>query len=207
MTKYSEQDLIDFENEIAECYKQGMIRAPIHLRGGCESQLIDIFNNIGEDDYVYGYWASHLYCLLKGVPREELKQAILDGKSISLCFPKYKIFCSGIVGSLAGVAVGHAWALKKQNPTSKSKIWLFTGDMGAETGGFYEAAKYAQFNDLPIVFVVEDNGLSVMTDTKKSWGNNYNYLWLEGYMDENRYQRYKYKNTFPHSGIDQRVSF
>ena len=200
-----EKFLRDFELDIADCYRQGMIRAPIHLRGGCEQQLIEIFEGIGEEDHIYGYWASHLYCLLKGVPPEELKKAILDGKSISLCFPEYRIFCSGIVGSLAGVAVGHALAIKMMG--LDEKVFLFTGDMGAETGIFYEAAKYVQFNDLPVVFIVEDNGLSVMTDTKKTWGDDYNFLWLEDYMSDNMFYSYQYKNTFPHSGINQRVSF
>ena len=38
-----EQDLIDFEEDIASIYEQGIIRAPIHLRSGNESQLVDIF--------------------------------------------------------------------------------------------------------------------------------------------------------------------
>ena len=36
----NEQDLIDFEEDIASIYEQGTIRAPIHLRSGNESQLI-----------------------------------------------------------------------------------------------------------------------------------------------------------------------
>ena len=101
----SKEDLINFEKEIAEIFATGVIRAPIHLRSGREDQLIEIFKNIGDDDYVLGHWDSHELALLKGVPREAVKQAILEGRSISLCFPEYKVICSGIVGSLMGVAV------------------------------------------------------------------------------------------------------
>ena len=56
-----EQDLIDFEEDIASIYEQGIIRAPIHLRSGNESQLVDIFKNINTEDYVFSTWASHLH--------------------------------------------------------------------------------------------------------------------------------------------------
>ena len=107
----TKDDLVTFEQEIAAIYATGVIRAPVHLRSGREDALIEIFRDhqIGRDDYVFGYWDSHELALLKGVPREELKRAILEGKSISLCFPDAKMLCSGIVGSLMGVAAGVAW--------------------------------------------------------------------------------------------------
>ena len=74
--------------EIAEIFGRGEIRAPVHLRKGREQQLIDIFtkHEIGDDDYVYAYWDAHELALLKGVPREDVKQAIMDGRSIALWF-------------------------------------------------------------------------------------------------------------------------
>ena len=43
--------------------------------------------------------------------------------------------------------------------------------MSAETGIFHEAVKYADNFDLPATFVVCDNGVSVMTDTRLRWGS------------------------------------
>lgn len=194
-----EQDLIDFEHDIAECYRNKMIKAPIHLRGGCEKNLIEIFKDVRPEDYIFCYWASHLHCLLKGVPREELKAAILAGKSISLCFPEYRIFSSGIVGSLAGVAVGTAFALKRQN--KNGRVWLFTGDMGAKCGIFKEAFTYSYKHDLKITFIEEDNGISVMTPTSKVWNND------SDIYTNVCYDYFSYENTWPHSGINERVSF
>jgi len=112
----TKKDLENFEKEIADIYATGATRAPVHLRKGREDDLIKIFKDqkIGDDDYVFGYWDSHELALLKGVPKEDLKEAIIKGKSISLCFPEYKLLCSGMVGSLMGTAVGVAWGLKKQ---------------------------------------------------------------------------------------------
>ncbi|MCA9408216.1 MAG: hypothetical protein KC733_05975 [Candidatus Omnitrophica bacterium] len=201
----TKKDIENFEKEIAEIFSQGKIRAPVHLRAGREDQLIKIFQeyNIGDDDYIYGYWDSHELALLKGVPREELKQAILDGKSISLCFPKYKILCSGIVGSLMGTAVGAAWALKTQR--KPGRVFIFCGDMSAETGVFHESVKYAHNFDLPVTFVVCDNGVSVMTDTRETWGSQ------EPWFADTKYAAkiiyFKYKNEYPHSGLGKLIKF
>ena len=198
-------EIIAFEEEIAGIFATGAIHAPVHLRSGREDALINIFkeNNIGDDDYVFGFWDSHELALLKGVPKEELKQAILDGCSISLCFPKYKILCSGIVGSLMGTAVGAAWALK--NKKEKGRVFIFCGDMSAETGIFHESVKYALNFDLPVKFIVCDNGLSVMTPTREVWGSE------EPWFKETKYEKkiiyFKYKNEYPHSGLGKLIKF
>ncbi len=202
MTK---EDLADFEKEIAEIYATGVIKAPVHLRSGREEQLIKIFkdNGIGSEDYVFGHWDSHELALLKGVPREEVRQAILDGKSISLCFPEHKVFCTGIVGSLMGTASGVAWALKRQNQSGR--VYIFCGDMSSETGIFHEAVKYATSFDLPVVFVVCDNGLSVMTETRQVWGSSE--PWFFGTKYEKKIIYFRYKNNYPHSGLGWKIKF
>lgn len=204
-TILTKDDLQEFEKEIAEIFATGAIRAPVHLRAGREEQLIKIFEDkaISPDDYVFGHWDSHELALLKGVPREEVKQAVLDGKSISLCFPEYKIFCSGIVGSLMGTAAGVAWALKRQKKAGK--VYIFCGDMSSETGVFHEAVKYAVNFDLPVTYIVCDNGLSVMTDTREVWGCPD--PWFKGTKFEKKIIYFKYKNTYPHSGLGWKIKF
>lgn len=205
MTMLTPQDLTNFENDIAVIFGQGLIKAPVHLRAGREEQLIQIFReqNIGPDDYVFGFWDSHELCLLKGVPADELKKSIIDGKSIALMFPEHKVYCSGIVGSLMGVATGVAWALKRQG--KKGRAFLFCGDMSSETGIFHEAVKYAVNFDLPAVFVVSDNGLSVMTDTRECWGS------CEPWFKDTRFEKkiiyFRYKNGWPHSGLGKLIKF
>ena len=203
--KISVEDIQSFEKEIADIFATGAIRAPVHLRSGREQQLIDIFeqNKIGPDDYVLGYWDSHELALLKGVPREVVKQAILEGKSISLCFPQYKVLCSGIAGSLMGTATGVAWALKNQN--KKGNVYIFCGDMSAETGIFHEAVKYALDFDLPAKFIVCDNGVSVMTNTREVWGTSD--PWFKGTKYEKKIIYFKYVNGYPHSGLGKLIKF
>ena len=201
----TKETLVNFEKEIAEIFATGVIKAPVQLRSGREEKLIEIFRDhqIGDDDYVFGFWDSHELALLKGVPREDVKEAIVKGNSISLCFPKYKVLCSGIVGSLMGTATGVAWALK--NKREKGRVFLFCGDMSAETGIFHEAVKYAYNFDLPVKFIVCDNGLSVMTDTKEVWGSQD--PWFIGTKFEKKIIYFQYKNTYPHSGLGWKIKF
>lgn len=203
--KITAEDLKSFEKEIADIFATGVIRAPVHLRAGREEPLIKIFeeNKIGPNDYVFGYWDSHELALLKGVPRETLKQAIIEGKSISLCFPEYKVLCSGIAGSLMGTAVGVAWALKRQG--KKGHAYIFCGDMSAETGIFHESVKYATNFDLPVKFIVCDNGISVMTNTREVWGCED--PWFKGTKYEKKIIYFKYVNEYPHSGLGKLIKF
>lgn len=204
-TNHNLQSLKNFEKKIADHCKNGKIKAPIHLRSGNELNLIGIFRGIEEHDYIFNYWASHLHCLLKGVPENELETAILNGNSIALCFPNHNIYCSGIVGSLLNVAVGTAYGLKLKK--SPQMVRCFLGDMTSFLGSFVEAVRYSRNFMLPIRFYIEDNGKSVITDTYQVMGQNYpvthdmNPEWLH-YIEY-----YGYSNDYPHSGIGQRISF
>lgn len=205
MSHLTKEDLINFEQEIAAIFATGVIRAPVHLRSGREEKLVEIFceNRIGPDDYVFGYWDSHELALLKGVPRDVLKQAIVEGKSISLCFPEYKVLCSGIVGSLMGTAVGVAWSLQRQGKPGVA--YIFCGEMSAETGVFHEAVKYAVNFDLPVKFIVCDNGVSVMTRTREVWGCED--PWFKDTKYESKIIYFKYVNGYPHSGLGKLIKF
>ena len=113
-TELNARDLRRFEDRVAETFDSGNIRAPVHLYSGNEENMIQIFKNIQEDDWVMCSWRSHYQCLLKGVPKDVLKEAILQGRSISLCFKDYKVLCSGIVTGAIPIAVGTALDIKRK---------------------------------------------------------------------------------------------
>ena len=196
------EKLIKFEDEIAELFNSGKIKAPVHLYHGNEDQIIKIFEKIKQNDWVFCTWRSHYQCLLKGVPEKEIKQEIISGKSISLCFPKYNIYSSAMVGGSIPIAVGTAMSLKRKK--SKNKVYCFMGEMTSETGIAYECVKYSKNFKLPIHFIIEDNEKSVCTDTRKVW--NTKKLSYEGMADE-YVTYYHYKLKYPHSGAGKRVQF
>ena len=194
--------LIKFEEEIAELFNSGKIKAPVHLYHGNEDNLIKLFKKIKKEDWVFCSWRSHYQCLLKGVPENIIKDEILGGKSISLCFPKYNIYSSAIVGGSLPIAVGVALSLKRKK--SNDKVFCFMGEMTSETGIAHECIKYSRNFELPIHFVIEDNEKSVCTETRKAW--NQKKLSYEGYNDE-YVTYYHYKLKYPHAGAGKRVQF
>ena len=205
LTDLTKEDLIEYETEIAACFDNAMIRAPVHLYHGNEEQMIAIFkeHNISKDDWVLGSWRSHYQCLLKGVPKEELKSAILSGRSISLCFSEYRVLCSGIVTGTVPIALGIALDIKRSG--GQNRVFCFMGDMTSETGIAHECIKYARNHELPIHFIIEDNGKSVCTDTRATWGCET--LTYEDKSDE-YVTYYKYKlEKYPHAGAGKRVQF
>lgn len=189
-------ELISFEEEMARLFNDGHIKAPLHLAGGNEDQLIAIFRDIRLQDWVCGSWRSHYHCLLKGVPPVEVKDAILEGRSIGLCFPRQRVIASGIVGGILPIALGLAWAAKRQG--KDECVWCFLGDMTAESGIAHECIKYAARHGLPVNWVTEDNGLSVCTKTEEVWG-------LGPYWTEEK--TYRYVLDKPHVGTGKFVKF
>ena len=195
-------DLVDFETDIAECFNEGMIKAPVHLYDGNEQEMINIFKDIKEEDWVFCTWRSHYQCLLKGVPKQKLKEDILAGKSITLCYPEYRIYSSAIVTGSIPIATGAAFDIKRKGETNH--VWCFVGDMGAETGSFYENHKYAVNLNLPITYIIEDNEKSVCTMTKEVW-NKVKHSFAEEGIPKVIY--YKYETKYPHAGAGKRIQF
>jgi len=201
MNKLNKDQLIDFETDIAECFNNAMIKAPIHLYDGNEEQIIQIFQNIKDEDWIFCTWRSHYQCLLKGVPPEQLKQDILDGKSITLCYPEYNIYSSAIVTGNIPIATGVALDIKRKG--GNNHVWCFVGEMTSETGAFFENWKYSVNHDLPITYVIEDNGKSVCTETYKVWNTDELYFAKE----TRKIIYYKYQTKYPHAGGGKRIQF
>ena len=194
----SAKALIDFEDDIISHWENGEITGPIHLSNGNEEQLIKIFNKIGVEDWVFSTWRSHYHALLHGVEPSVLKQKILDGKSITIVDKDCKFYSSAIVTGTLPIALGVAKALKLKN--SKDKVWVFLGDMAFESGIFYEVHKYARNYDLPLHFVVEDNGVSTNTPTLDTWNGKQREI-----PEDVIY--YKYESKYPHYGTGKWVVF
>lgn len=198
---YNQYELIEFEEDIATEFNSSKIKAPIHLYNGNEQQMIDIFKNIQQDDWIFCTWRSHYQCLLKGVPKEIVKQDILNGKSITLCYPEYNIYSSAIVAGSIPIATGMALDIKRKNLSNR--VWCFVGDMASETGTFFENWKYSVNHNLPITYIIENNKKSVCTDTLKTW--NCTNLYFSNETRNIIY--YEYQTKYPHAGAGKRIQF
>lgn len=205
----TKEELSEFETEIATLFNSAKIRAPIHLYSGNEDQIMKVFKKIDiENDWICCTWRNHYQALLKGVPKEFLKEKIMQGKSMIMNLPEYKFICSSIVGGIPSIATGIALAAKLKG--TKEHVWCWTGDMSAETGAWSEAYRYATAHELPITFIVEDNGLSVTTPTAEVWGDSKWYMPVpkRTWYESTNLIYYTYKNEkYPHAGAGIRVQF
>ena len=193
--------LIAFEKRVALAFENKEVKGPVHLSGGNEDQLIEIFKDIHPEDWCVTFYRNHYHALLHGVPEEKLFKAICDGHSMTLQFPEHRFFSSAIVGGHLSIAVGVAAALKRKD--CKRKVWCFLGDMAASIGAYHEAEKYAARNHLPLYFVLENNDLSCNSPTRECWGDEQPDHW---YADGHT-KTYCYQRQYPHVGIDKWVNF
>ena len=198
MEKITKKELVDFEKEILDLFEDTKIRTPIHLSGGNEDELVEIFKDIKPQDYVFSTHRSHHHFLLKGGSREKLKQMILDEKSMHVFDKSLNFFSTSIVAGAPAIATGVALALKKKN--LESKVYCFVGDGAEEEGHFYEAVRYVDGWDLPCTFIIEDNNRSVATPKSDRY-NNSKINWPECV------KRHHYEATYPHYSGGNFVDF
>lgn len=189
-------DLIAFEKEVADAFAAKKIKGPVHLSGGNEDQLIEIFKDVDRDDWVFSTYRNHYHALLHGIPRDWLMAEILSGRSMNITSAEHRFITSAIVGGCLPIATGVAAALKRQ--ASPRKVWCFLGDMASMSGAYHEARTYARMQDLPIMFITEDNGLSCDSPTYECWGTEWN-------GRNFKEKHYRYERTYPHAGIGRYV--
>jgi deoxyxylulose-5-phosphate synthase len=190
--QWTKEELIAFEDRIGELYLDNKLPFLFHLSGGNEDQLIKIFNEIQEGDYVISNHRSHYHALLHGIPPEIVEDRILNGRSMFIYDRGRNFFCSAIIGGTPAIAAGIAWALKRKG--SKQKVWCFIGDGTEDSGHTYEAVRYVDGFDLPCTFVIENNNRSVETTNEERWGKTSDYIW-----NSKSVIKYYYDITYPHA--------
>ena len=193
----TKNDLIAFENSVVDLYKAGKLPFLFHLSGGNEDQLIEIFKEIKEGDYVLSTHRNHYHALLHGIPADELRDKILNGRSMFVYDRKRNFFTSAIIGGTSAIAAGIALALKRKGSTQR--VWCFIGDGTEDNGHLFEAARYVDGFDLPCTFVIEDNNRSVTTSSDERWGKARNPSWYPCV------RKYTYDITWPHARTEDMI--
>ncbi len=194
----SKKELIEFENKIAEKWNNAEIPYYIHLSGGNEEQLIEIFRQINLEDYKISTHRSHYHYLLSGGSPKKLEKMILEGRSMHIIDRDLNFISTAIVSGGPTMATGIALALKRKK--EDRHVFCFLGDAAEEEGHFYEAVRYVDGHNLPCTFIIEDNDRSVETSKIERYGKS-----------EMRWpscvKRYNYKPTTPHAGTGEFVNF
>jgi len=190
--------ITNFESKVYDLYNAGKIPYPVHLTKGNEIQLSKIFQYISNKDWVLSTWRNHGHALMHGINEKKLLNQIMKGKSMYVSSNKNKFLSSSIAGGMLPIALGLALSIKRKK--QKNKVWIFIGDMTSMMGSFYEVYNYSRNFNLPLEFVIEDNGKSVYTNTKKTWN-----------VKNIKYPKdifyYKFNLKYPHHGTGKWVSF
>jgi TPP-dependent pyruvate/acetoin dehydrogenase alpha subunit len=196
-------DLIAFESGIRDHFAAGQLPCLIHLSGGNETQLLEIFSRVRPQDWVFSTHRNHYHALLKGIPAEHLEAEILAGRSMFIYSRAHNFLTSSILAGTCCIAAGVAWDIAASALTlgPRPHVWCFLGDGAEEEGHYYEAALFAEANDLPITFIIEDNQRQVDTDKVTRRGINMKGLFPWRPLDHFRcVERYYYTPTYPHGG-------
>ena len=191
MARYNKEQLIEFEQRLIDRYNDNQLPFLFHLCGGNEDQLIEIFDEVQDGDWVLATHRNHYQAYLHGIEPEVVEDRVMNGRSMFIYDKEKKFFSSAIVGGIPGIAVGLAMALKKKN--SDNKVWCFVGDGAEDTGHFAEAVRYVDGWDLPCEFVVEDNDMSIIAKKRHRWGTDKILPWPECV------RRYNYTLPYPHA--------
>ena len=163
------------EEKIRSEYTKQEMRCPIHLSIGQESTAVAVCNSLKKSDRIFTNHRCHAHYLAKNGDLEKMI-AELYGRKTGCCKGRggsMHLFDNEngiplsipIVGSAIPIAVGAA--LQSKLDKKKCVNIVFFGDGAVEEGTFHESLNFASLNNLPIIFVCENNLYSVYAHLKE----------------------------------------
>ena len=161
----------EFEKVIQKLYLSDCIQSPVHLSIGQELTAVLMSKFYLEGDHIVGNYRSHALALsladeFQSIVLELLakRKGVSGGKagSMHLSVPsKNMMWTSAIVGTGVPIATGIAEALKRES--QENLVAVMFGDGAIEEGCVLESLNLGSVFKLPIVFILEDNGLAIHT--------------------------------------------
>jgi TPP-dependent pyruvate/acetoin dehydrogenase alpha subunit len=163
------------EETMAAKYSEQEMRCPVHLSIGQEAAAVGVCQALRQSDRVFSTHRCHAHYLAKGGDLKSMISEIYGkatgciggrGGSMHLTDPAKGMIASvPIVASSIPLAVGSALADKIDAVDTVSVT--FFGDASVEEGVFHESANFASLNNLPVLFVCENNLYSVYTPLRR----------------------------------------
>jgi pyruvate dehydrogenase E1 component alpha subunit len=154
------------EETLLRLFSQNRMPGFIHSYIGEEAAAVGVCAVLRPDDYITSTHRGHGHILAKGGDLN-LFFAELYGKAAGYCKGKGGsmhvadlglgiLGANGVVGG--GIAIAAGAALAAQLRGSGQVAVSFMGDGATDIGAFHESLNLAALWDLPVVFVVENNG-------------------------------------------------
>jgi TPP-dependent pyruvate/acetoin dehydrogenase alpha subunit len=164
----------EFEERVHLEFAGKEIPGAVHLYAGQEAVAAGVCGALAEDDYIASTHRGHGHAVAKGCDVTGMMLE-LYGKAGGLCggkggsmhiadFDRGMLGANGVAAGGVPLAAGAAMSAKVRG-TGQVAV-AFVGDGGANQGVFAETLTLASVWQLPVVFVVEDNGYAQATGTR-----------------------------------------
>jgi pyruvate dehydrogenase E1 component alpha subunit len=165
-----------FEERSIRAYQQGQIGGFLHLYIGEESVAVGSISVRGPDDHVITAYRDHGHALAVGMTENECMAELFGkaagcshgkGGSMHLFAPDKNYWGGhGIVGGQTPLGLGLAYAVKYKG--LKGAALSYMGDGAVNQGVFHESLNLAGLWNLPVVYIIENNGYSMGTSEARS---------------------------------------
>jgi pyruvate dehydrogenase E1 component alpha subunit len=165
-----------FEERSLRAYQAKKIGGFLHLYIGQEAVAVGCCSLMGKNDHVITAYRDHGHAISVGMEMNPLMAELYGkatgcskGKGGSMHFfdPARNYWGGhGVVGGQVPLGVGLAYALKYKG--LKGACMTFLGDGAVNQGSVHESYNLAALWDLPVVFVIENNGYSMGTSQARS---------------------------------------
>ncbi len=165
-----------FEETVYDIYSRGIMPGLAHLYTGMEAVAVGVCLNLLQSDNITSTHRGHGHLLAKGGDPKRMFAELLGkatgynrgkGGSMHIVDMNLGILgANGIVGGGLGIATGAALSAKVKGENRISVA--FFGDGALNEGIFYETANMASILQLPVVYVMENNGYGEYTSSDES---------------------------------------
>jgi pyruvate dehydrogenase E1 component alpha subunit len=168
----------EFEERVHKEFATGKIPGFVHLYAGEETSAVGVCMQLNGTDYITSTHRGHGHCIGKGCDVDGMMKEIF-GREGGLCkgkggsmhiadVGKGMLGANGIVGGGPPLACGAALAAKERKTGGVAVA--FFGDGAFNQGTTLESMNLASVYQLPVFFVLEDNGYAETTSSKWSIG-------------------------------------
>ncbi|QFY08854.1 thiamine pyrophosphate-dependent dehydrogenase E1 component subunit alpha [Nonomuraea phyllanthi] len=159
-----------FERKLLALFEQGELNGTTHTCLGQEYIPVALRTLLREDDWVFSNHRGHGHYLARFEDPEGLlaeimgrKGAVCEGVGGSQHLKRDRYLSTGVQGQSLPVAAGVALRLKRHEPGVLACAYVGDGTWGE--GAVYEALNLAALWRLPLLVVVEHNGIAQSTPT------------------------------------------
>lgn len=165
-----------FEERAARAYSEAKIGGYCHLNLGEEATVVGLMSCLEPTDYFYANYREHGYALARGISPERAMAELYGrtdgvsrgwGGSMHMFDLDVRFMGGyGIVGGQVPLATGTALAIDYRG--GAEAVMCLMGDGTTNIGAFHESLNIASLWSLPIVYVVNNNGLGMGTTVDQS---------------------------------------